>query len=151
MPRPPNVPLLRALCSLLVGIWGNLKGSWGLLVRAGSWLRFSPKGAICLLLFLNSGVHRTLRVQVAKYRVSTRNHTIAIPKIETLDTHIWVLWTLRVMNSHELKANRYSPSMNGHGVLDADYVVVLVRPSGEDPMSRGFTKTLRLKLASNPT
>ena len=30
-PRPPNVPLLRALWSLLVGIWGFLKGSWGVL------------------------------------------------------------------------------------------------------------------------
>ena len=27
--RPPNVPLLRALWSLLVGIWGILKGSCG--------------------------------------------------------------------------------------------------------------------------
>ena len=32
LPRPPNVPLLRALWSLLDGIWGVLKGSWGLLV-----------------------------------------------------------------------------------------------------------------------
>ena len=30
-PRPPNVPLLRALRSLLVGIWGILKGGWGVL------------------------------------------------------------------------------------------------------------------------
>ena len=30
-PRPPNVPLLRALWSLLDGIWGLLKGSWGVL------------------------------------------------------------------------------------------------------------------------
>ena len=30
----PNVPLLRALWSLFVGIWGLLKGSWG---AAGSW------------------------------------------------------------------------------------------------------------------
>ena len=29
IPRPPNVPLLRALWSLLNGIWGVLKGSWG--------------------------------------------------------------------------------------------------------------------------
>ena len=28
-PRPPNVPLFRALWSLLAGIWGLLKGSWG--------------------------------------------------------------------------------------------------------------------------
>ena len=28
----PNVPLLRALWSLLDGIWGLLKGSWGVLV-----------------------------------------------------------------------------------------------------------------------
>ena len=33
IPRPPNVPLLRALWSLLVGIWGILKGSWGVLVE----------------------------------------------------------------------------------------------------------------------
>ena len=33
MPRPPNVPLLRALWSLLDGIWGILKGSWGVLVH----------------------------------------------------------------------------------------------------------------------
>ena len=26
---PPDVPLLRALLSLLDGIWGILKGSWG--------------------------------------------------------------------------------------------------------------------------
>ena len=32
VPRPPNVPLLRALWSLLDGIWGVLKGSRGLLV-----------------------------------------------------------------------------------------------------------------------
>ena len=30
-PTPPNVPLLRALWSLLDGIWGPLKGSWGVL------------------------------------------------------------------------------------------------------------------------
>ena len=30
-PTPPNVPLLRALWSLLDGIWGLLKGSWGVL------------------------------------------------------------------------------------------------------------------------
>ena len=30
-PRPPNVPLLRALWSLLDGISGLLKGSWGVL------------------------------------------------------------------------------------------------------------------------
>ena len=29
---PPDVPLLRALWSLLVGIWDRLKGSWGVLV-----------------------------------------------------------------------------------------------------------------------
>ena len=28
-PRPPNVPLLKALWSLLDGIWGVLKRSWG--------------------------------------------------------------------------------------------------------------------------
>ena len=32
VPRPSNVPLLRALWSLLDGIWGLLKGSWGVLV-----------------------------------------------------------------------------------------------------------------------
>ena len=32
VPRPPNVPLLRAFWSLLDGIWGILKGSWGVLV-----------------------------------------------------------------------------------------------------------------------
>ena len=32
VPRPPNVPLLRALRSLLDGTWGILKGSWGVLV-----------------------------------------------------------------------------------------------------------------------
>ena len=35
--RPPNVPLLRALWSLLDGIWGVLKGSWGVLVRGQLW------------------------------------------------------------------------------------------------------------------
>ena len=34
LPRPPNVPLLRALWSLLDGIWCVLKGSWGVLVSA---------------------------------------------------------------------------------------------------------------------
>ena len=29
IPKPPNVPLFRALWSLLDGIWGLLKGSWG--------------------------------------------------------------------------------------------------------------------------
>ena len=33
VPRPPNVPLLRALWSLLDAIWGVLKGSWGVLVE----------------------------------------------------------------------------------------------------------------------
>ena len=32
LPRPPNVPPCRALWSLLGGIWGPLKGSWGVLV-----------------------------------------------------------------------------------------------------------------------
>ena len=32
LPRPPNVPLLRAVWSLLDAIWGVLKGSWGVLV-----------------------------------------------------------------------------------------------------------------------
>ena len=32
LPRPPNVPLLRASWSLLVGIWGLLKGSSGVMV-----------------------------------------------------------------------------------------------------------------------
>ena len=32
LPGPPNVPLLKALWSLLDGIWGSLKGSWGVLV-----------------------------------------------------------------------------------------------------------------------
>ena len=32
LPRPPNLPLLRAVWSLLVGIWGLLKGNWGVLV-----------------------------------------------------------------------------------------------------------------------
>ena len=36
LPRPPNVRLSRALGSLLVGIWGILKGSWGVLVYGGS-------------------------------------------------------------------------------------------------------------------
>ena len=30
-PRPPNVPLLRALWSRLDAIWSLLKGSWGVL------------------------------------------------------------------------------------------------------------------------
>ena len=30
-PRPPNVPLLRGLWSLVVRIWDILKGSWGVL------------------------------------------------------------------------------------------------------------------------
>ena len=34
LPRPLNVPLLRALWSPLVGIWGLLKGSWGVLVES---------------------------------------------------------------------------------------------------------------------
>ena len=33
LPRPPNVPLLRAWWSLLHGIGGFLKGSWAVLVR----------------------------------------------------------------------------------------------------------------------
>ena len=33
VPAPPNVPLLRALWSLLDGMWGVLKGSWGVLVH----------------------------------------------------------------------------------------------------------------------
>ena len=34
--RPPNVPLSRALWSLLVGIWGILKGSWGVAREASN-------------------------------------------------------------------------------------------------------------------
>ena len=30
-PRPSNVPLVRALWSLVEGIWGVEKGSWGVL------------------------------------------------------------------------------------------------------------------------
>ena len=33
VPSPANVPLLRALWSLLDGIWGVLKGSGGVLVQ----------------------------------------------------------------------------------------------------------------------
>ena len=33
--HPPNVPLLKALRSLLDGIWGILKGSWGVLGYRG--------------------------------------------------------------------------------------------------------------------
>ena len=33
IPRPPNVPLLRAFWSLLDGIWGVLKSCWGVLVH----------------------------------------------------------------------------------------------------------------------
>ena len=39
LPRPPNVPLLRALWSLLVGVWGSLKGSGG---GAGGASEFLP-------------------------------------------------------------------------------------------------------------
>ena len=38
VPRPPNVPLLRAVWSLLDGIWGVLKGSWGVLVVSRFWV-----------------------------------------------------------------------------------------------------------------
>ena len=43
-PAPPNVPLLRALWSLLDGIWGVLKGSWGVLeaLRLGASLPILP-------------------------------------------------------------------------------------------------------------
>ena len=34
IPRPPNVPPLRASWSLLDGIWGLLKGTWGVLVHS---------------------------------------------------------------------------------------------------------------------
>ena len=36
LPRPLNVPRLRALWSLLVGTWGILKSSWGVLVGLGA-------------------------------------------------------------------------------------------------------------------
>ena len=32
VPTPPNVPLLKALWSLVDGFWGSLKGSGGVLV-----------------------------------------------------------------------------------------------------------------------
>ena len=41
-PRPPNVPLLRAIWSLLDGIWGLLKGSWGVLAEIKV-----PKYSVC--------------------------------------------------------------------------------------------------------
>ena len=34
LPTPPNIPLLRALWSVLDGTWGLLKGSWGVLVHS---------------------------------------------------------------------------------------------------------------------
>ena len=38
MARPPNVPLLGAISSLLDGIWGLFKDGWGLLVGSfGVW------------------------------------------------------------------------------------------------------------------
>ena len=42
---PPNVPLLRALCSQLDGTWGVLKGSWGVLSGPCS----ETKGSLKLL------------------------------------------------------------------------------------------------------
>ena len=41
IPRPPNVPLLRALWSLLDGTWGLLKGSSGVLVQTAN-MEFGP-------------------------------------------------------------------------------------------------------------
>ena len=56
-PRPPNVPLSRALWSLLDGSWGVLKGSWGVLdityfgvsslVTLLSWGCLEPRGSRC--------------------------------------------------------------------------------------------------------
>ena len=44
LPRPPNVPLLRALWSLLDSIRGVLKGSWGVVVIVARQNVFGPSG-----------------------------------------------------------------------------------------------------------
>ena len=51
VPRPPNVPLLRALWSLLVGIWCILKGSWGVLVFSSVYYDY---GSSCYYLCCSS-------------------------------------------------------------------------------------------------
>ena len=44
-PRPGNVPLLRALWSLLNCIWGLLQGSWGVLVHGLMFIFLKLSGA----------------------------------------------------------------------------------------------------------
>ena len=55
LPRLPNVPLLRALWSLLDGIWGLLKGSWKVyvlnLVSDRAPLLLVIRQGFCLLFF----------------------------------------------------------------------------------------------------
>ena len=60
-PRPPNVPLLRALWSLLDGIWGFLKGSWGVL----AYVVFSVMAWFLsrdYTILAKKGLHRSLQV-----------------------------------------------------------------------------------------
>ena len=61
MPRPPNVPLLRALWSLLDGIWGLLKGSWG------CWIHIYTSG-----LLLNQSLLEKLRAPNPSHQHSKR-------------------------------------------------------------------------------
>ena len=49
VPRPPWVPLLRALWYLLDGIWGLSKGSWGVLVGSVLWPLLGMWYILCMV------------------------------------------------------------------------------------------------------
>ena len=88
-PRPPNVPLFRALWSLLDGIWGSLKGSWGVLDDAG--------------------------IQHYEMEVSSDLGALQIPQIDS-NTGTWLLhdspsqrpWSVEFMNMRGTKKNLVS-------------------------------------------
>ena len=82
LPTPPNVPLLRALWSLLDGIWGLLKGSWGVLVMGlGEFLgTFSTSAPATLVLWFG---HAALGVARGILNFSRRNSPSRTSDLDT--------------------------------------------------------------------
>ena len=73
---PPNVPLLRALWSLLVGTWGILKGSWRVLVFGSIW---SPQYGIPLQSHYQEW--ETVRSAILKHATGDPNREKRLPRV----------------------------------------------------------------------
>ena len=69
-PCAPNVPLLRALWSLLDGIWGSLKGSWGVLEERESTKQVLTI-AVCRLSELNNSGSKYPNTQYVPKTITT--------------------------------------------------------------------------------